>query len=183
MDPWIWTLIFLGLAVVFAVLEIFIASGGILAFVSIAVLLTSVVFAFMDNIVFGGLYTAGLIIGCPILLWYAFRWWPESTMGRRIMLNPEEDPALQPDAELEARKQLVGKRGVARSKMMLSGQIEIDGKRYGAISDSETVEPGEAVVVVSVDGVNILVRKVDDKEVVAEEKPAEEIDAVEDPFA
>jgi hypothetical protein len=82
-------------------------------------------------------------------------------MGHRILLQPEEDPALQPNTELIALKQLIGKQGVARSKMMLSGQIEIDGKRINAISESEPIETGDAIIVTIVDGINILVRKTD----------------------
>lgn len=178
MDPWVWTLICLALAFLFAFLEIFVTSGGILAFLSAVALIGSVVFAFLDNPVFGGSYMAGVIVGVPVLLWFAFKWWPHSPMGRRILLNPDDDPALAPNPELDALKKMIGKRGVAKSKMMLSGLIEVEGKRLNAISESETVEPGEEVVVVRVDGIGVLVRKAPMPIVAA----TETVDAVEDPF-
>lgn len=162
MDPWAWTAVFLGLAFLFAFLELFITSGGILAFLSAVSLLASVFFAFGSGPGFGGAYTLGVILGVPVLLWYLFRWWPRSRMGRQILLNPDDDPALAADGRLAALKKLVGKRGVVRSKMLLSGLVEIEGTRINAVSESEPLEPGEEIVVIRVDGIDILVRKASD---------------------
>jgi membrane-bound serine protease (ClpP class) len=161
MDFWFWALIFLGLSIFFAVLEIFVPSGGILAFLSATTLIAGIVLAFQCSPLFGGFYMLGVAVSIPVFLWFAFKIWPHTRMGRRILLQPEEDPALQPNTELIALKRLVGKQGIARSKMMLSGLIEIEGKRLNAISESEPLEPGDSIVVTSVDGINILVRKTD----------------------
>ncbi|MDR3196321.1 MAG: hypothetical protein LBU34_00505 [Planctomycetaceae bacterium] len=182
MDFWFWALIFLGLSVFFAVLEIFIPSGGILAFLSVTTLFAGIILAFQCSPVFGGIYMFGVAVSIPVFLWFAFKIWPQTMMGRRILLQPEEDPALQPDPELLTLKQLVGKQGVARSKMMLSGQIEIEGKRLNAISESESLESGDLVVVTSVDGINILVRKINAPVNVTTEKTEQE-STVDDPFA
>lgn len=186
MDPWFWTVIFFGLAALFAVLEFFITSGGILAFLSVAALVGSVVFAFLGNPYIGAGYVLGIAVGVPVLIWYLFKWWPDTAMGRQIMLDPETDPALQPDTELLARKELVGKRGVAKSKMMLSGLVEVEGKRLNAVSEMEPIEPGEEIVVVRVDGIDLLVRKALPMTAGdAEENPEieGEVEAIVDPFA
>ena len=183
MDPWLWTVIFFGLAILFAFLEFFVTSGGILAFLAVAALVGSVVFAFMGNPMAGAGYVGGVAVGVPVLLWFLFKWWPNTLMGRQIMLDPETDPALAPDEELLARKQLIGKHGVAKSKMVLSGLVEVEGKRLNAISETESVEPGEEIVVVRVDGIDVLVRKVPPVSVDAAAKSSDEVEAVEDPFA
>jgi membrane-bound serine protease (ClpP class) len=182
MDFWFWALIFLGLSLFFAVLEIFVPSGGILAFLSATTLLAGIVLAFQSNPLFGGLFMLGVAVSIPVFLWFAFKIFPNTIMGRRILLQPEEDPALQPNTELLALKQLVGKQGVARSKMMLSGQIEIDGKRINAISESEPIETGDSIIVTSVDGINILVRKTDTPVNVTIDKTEHE-PTIDDPFA
>ncbi len=42
--------------------------------------------------------------------------------------------------------------------MMLSGLIEVDGRRVNAVSETESMEPGDELIVVRVDGINVLVR-------------------------
>ena len=181
MDPWVWTLIFLLVALLFAVLEIFVPSGGVLIFMAVATLLGSVIFAFLSGPLFGSLYFFVIMIGVPVLLWYGLKWWPDTAVGRRILLNPEDDPALKPNVELENLKSLIGKHGIAKSKMMLSGLIEVEGRRLNALSESAIIETGDEVVVVSVDGINVIVRTAMGKTSVSLPPNAEPI--IEDPFA
>ncbi|MDR0870965.1 MAG: hypothetical protein LBN39_09250 [Planctomycetaceae bacterium] len=183
MPYYLWVIICLALSLAFAFLEIFIPSGGLLAFLSVSALLGSVVFAFLTNVLFGSGYLTAVIIAVPVFLWYAVQLFPRTFMGRKLLLNPEDDPALQPDLKLEALKQLIGKRGIAKSKMMLSGLIEIAGQRINAVSESETVEPGEEIAVVKIDGINVLVRKIP-ATVLTKEKAEEktQLEPMEDPF-
>ena len=182
MDSWVWTILFLAVAVCFAFAEIFVPSGGALAFMAVATLLVSVVFAFFSGPLFGTAYFAAVTVGVPVFLWYAFNWWPNTVIGRRILLNPEEDPALQPNVELERLKTLIGKRGIARSQMMLSGLIEVEGRRLNALSESVIIEQGSEIVVVSADGINVIVRPVTKKTVASDTVSPEVEPTVEDPF-
>jgi len=182
MDSWVWTILFLSVAICFVFAEIFVPSGGALAVMAVATLLVSVVFAFLSGPMFGTVYFVAVTIGVPVFLWYAFKWWPTTTLGRRILLNPEEDPALQPNVELERLKTLIGKRGVAKSKMMLSGLVEVEGKRLNAVSESVAIEQGNEIVVVSVDGINVIVRPAAKKTRVPS-PTVQETATVEDPFA
>jgi membrane protein implicated in regulation of membrane protease activity len=150
---------------------------------AVTTLLVSVVFAFLSSPMFGSLYFAVITVGVPIFLWHAFKWWPNTLVGRRILLNPEEDPALQPNVELQHLKALTGKHGIAKSKMMFSGQIEVEGRRLNALSESTVVEIGDEVVVVSVDGINVIVRPVPKKTSIPDLPPKETEPTVEDPFA
>jgi membrane-bound ClpP family serine protease len=159
MHPIVWTFLFLCLAFVVAVLEVFLPSGGLLAVLAIAFLVTSIVFSFQADVVFGSFYTLCVCLLVPIFLWAALRIWPNTWIGRRMLLTPEEDPALFPNEEQQTLKQLVGKHGMAKSKMLLGGLIEIEGKRYSAVSDAEPIEPGDVVNVLRIEGATIIVRK------------------------
>ena len=159
MYPILWTFLFLSLAFVVAVLEVFLPSGGFFAVLAIACLITSIVFSFQAEIVFGSLYTFCVCLLVPVFLWAALRMWPKTWIGRKILLAPEEDPALMPNEELQMLKQLVGKHGMAKSKMLLGGLIEIEGRRYSAVSDAEPIESGEVVIVLRIEGTSIIVRK------------------------
>jgi membrane-bound ClpP family serine protease len=175
----LWTFLFLGLAVIVAVLEMFIPSAGVFAVLAVAFLITSIVLSFQVDIVFGSFYTLCTCCFVPVFLWAALTIWPNTWIGRRILLVPEEDPALVPDEEQQMLKQLIGKQGLAKSKMLLGGLIEIEDKRYSAVSDAEPIEPGEVVSVIRIEGTSIIVRKsnVPKSVISAEDAP------LEDPFA
>jgi len=178
--PALWTFLFLGLAFVVAIAEVFLPSGGIFAVLAVALLITSIVFAFQVDVVFGSLYTFFVCLLVPIFLWAALRTWPKTWIGQQILLTPEEDPALVPNEELQAIKQLVGKHGMAKSKMLLGGLIEIEDCRYSAVSDAEPIESGDPVCVVRIEGTSIIVRKLNLTESAA---ATTEPPPFEDPFA
>ena len=178
--PALWTFLFLGLALIVAIAEVLLPSAGIFAVLAIALLITSIVFAFQVDVVFGSLYTLFVCLLVPVFLWAALRTWPQTWVGRQILLTPEEDPALVPNEELEALKQLIGKHGMAKSKMLLGGLIEIEGIRYSAVSDAEPIESGDPVCVIRIEGTSIIVRKLKLTENTA---VATEAVPLEDPFA
>ncbi|MCL2623358.1 MAG: NfeD family protein [Planctomycetaceae bacterium] len=158
MDNWVWAILLLIAAVGIGFLELFIPSGGVLAVVAVLALLGSLVFAFMQGMVFGLVLLLAVVVGLPFLIWYMLAIWQSTPIGRRILLDPAEDPALQPNEILERHKALLGKTGTAISLMMPSGMIEIDGERFDAVSAGMPIDAGKSVVVVNVDGINLTVR-------------------------
>ena len=180
MHPILWTSLFLCLAFVIAILEVFLPSGGIFGVLSVGLLITSIVFSFQVGIVFGSLYTFFVCLFVPVFLWYALRMWPKTWIGRQILLTPETDPALCPNENLLTLKQLVGKQGLAKSKMLLGGLIEIEGNRYSAVSDAEPIESGEPISIIRIEGTSIIVRKIS---VMASTASSTEGSPLEDPFA
>ena len=161
MDYWVWAILMLIAAVGLGFLELFIPSGGVLGVVAVLALLGSVVFAFMQGTVFGLGLLMVVVVGVPFLIWYMLEIWQATPIGRRILLDPAEDPALQPNEESERHKALLGKTGTAKSLMMPSGMIEIDGQRFDAVSAGMPIDPGTSVRVVQVDGINLTVRPAD----------------------
>ena len=55
-------------------------------------------------------------------------------------------------------KGLVGQVGHAKSKMLPSGMITIEGRTIDAMSEGMPIEPGEAVRVIEVRGTRVVVR-------------------------
>jgi len=160
MYPILWTFLFLCLAFIVAVLEVFLPSGGIFGVLAVGLLIASIVCAFQVGILFGSIYTFFVCLLVPIFIWYALCLWPKTWIGRQILLTPETDPALCPNEGLQALKQLVGKHGLAKSKMLLGGLIEIEGARHSAVSDAEPIDAGEPVSVIRLEGTSIIVRKI-----------------------
>ena len=180
MYPILWTFLFFCLAFIAAVLEMFIPSGSVFGILTLAFLIASIVFSFQISVLFGSLYTLFVCLLVPFFLWSALRIWPNTWIGRRILLAPEEDPALFLNNDQQMLKQLIGKQGIAKSKMLLGGLIEIEGCRYSAVSDAEPIELGDLVRVIRIEGSCIIVRKtyLTENTVLSAVPPP-----VEDPFA
>ena len=189
MDYWVWAILTLVAAVGIGFLELFIPSGGVLAVVAVLALLGSLVFAFLQGMVFGLGLLLIVVVGLPFLIGYMLAIWQSTPIGRRILLDPAEDPALQPSEELERHKALLGKTGTVKSLMMPSGMIEIDGERFDAVSAGMPIDPGTPIRVVHVDGINLTVQPANSaSKPVALPTPPEIADAsgntkIEDPFA
>lgn len=189
MEYLVWVVLLFAAALLLAFLEIFVPSGGILAFLAITSLIGSTVFAYLFDPIFGVVYTGILVVVLPLVLWKTAQLWPKTMVGKLILLDPEDDPALAPDTERAKLKALVGRTGIAKSRMMPAGTIEIDGHRFDALSDGMPIDPGAAVVVLRVDGINITVREttapVSDSDGAvspdSREQPREQ--TVDDPFA
>ena len=184
MSPWTWTIIFVFSGLLFAVLELFLPSGGLLAFFSLASFSAAVVFAFHQGMEFGLAFLGILLIGLPVLVWQLFMIWPHTPIGRRMLLEPDDDPALQNDPEKDALQTLLGKTGVAQSRMMPSGIVLLDGIKYDAVSEGEPIDPGISVIVIQANKLNIVVRAVPTPAapVLTPRRPVENTPVVPDPF-
>jgi len=158
MDNWVWAIFLLLVAVVLGFLELFIPSGGVLAVLAVLAILGSLVFAFMQSTIFGTALLVVIVVGLPFLIWYMLKIWQVTPIGRRMLLDPAEDPALAPDEVLEQHKTLLGKIGTAKSLMMPGGMIEVEGRSYDAVSEGMPIDPGTPIEVVHVDGINLTVR-------------------------
>jgi membrane-bound serine protease (ClpP class) len=77
------------------------------------------------------------------------------------MQPSSEDDVLPQDEEYRERNLLLGKFGVAKSKMLPSGAVVVDGRTYDAVSRGNPIEPGETVRVISVSGNRIVVAPAD----------------------
>lgn len=189
MEPWIWTVLLFVLAAGLGFLELFVPSGGGLAVLAVLSLVGSVIFGFMQNPIFGGLYLFLIVIGVPLLIREMLKIWPNTPIGKKLLLDPEQDPALDLEKEYEQYKKLLGENGVARSPMFPSGRIEIDGKNYDAISQGIPIDPGTPITVIHVEG-NVITVRPDTKtgsnpEQKTQKSAPSQDDAiqVEDPFA
>lgn len=164
MDPLVWSaaLLLLGLALV--MVEVFIPSGGVLGFLSISSLVASIILAFYHRgAEVGFLFLAITAVTVPTVLALAFRWWPHTPMGRRLLLEvPTSEEVLPDSPQRRTMRQLVGKIGTTKSLMMPSGAVLIDGQTIDALSEGVPIEAGQRVRVIEVRANRVLVRKADE---------------------
>jgi membrane-bound ClpP family serine protease len=164
MDPWVWAILLLVIGTGLAVLEVFFPSAGILGFLSAAAVLSAIIMGFYHTPLTGVIILAMAVGGLPAVIILAFQYWPQTAMGRRVMLMaPTSEEVLPDDPDRERLKGLVGRVGLAKTKMLLSGVIAIDGRNVDAVSEGMPVEVGQAVRVVQVRANRVVVRSVDEE--------------------
>ncbi len=158
-DPWAWAIVLLVLGLGLAVLEIFFPSGGILGFLTIASIVAAIILAFRSGPVAGMLILGSALIGLPVAIGVALKYWPNTSIGRRVIISvPETDEVLPTNPQRERLKALVGKIGKARSKMVPSGAIIVDGRTVDAVSEGSYIDVGQDVRVIEVRGNRVVVR-------------------------
>jgi len=190
MDYFIWALVLLALGLFFLVLEFFIPSGGMLGLLCALCLVGSVVLGFMSGSTRGATLLLGIMIVVPAMLFAAIHYWPETTIGKLILIpRPGHADEVLPDTTAyRGLQSLVGKRGVAKSLMLPGGIVQVEGQNYDAISEGSTIEAGQPILVVQISTQRLVVRH-DDRPFqpaqLVESKPAEApLPAeFEDPFA
>ncbi|SRR6056297_276978 len=151
----LYIILLLTLFVILFALEFFIPSGGVIGIIAVAVLIAAVVIAFMDSVQMG----LGVLIFAMLLVPTAFgvmiRVWPKTPMGK-TMLGP---PMVEQKRAIYA--EYLNQVGVAKSNLLPSGQIEVDGRRLDAVSTGVPIDRGTVVEIVSIDGNRIHVRPTD----------------------
>ena len=185
------------LAAVLLVLEIFVPSGGLISILAGIALIGSIIVAFAHGTAFGTLQVILSAILVPALLAMMVRWWPHSTMGRLILnIPPEGNQRLSDSGADESLSLLVGRIGKAKSKMLPSGAIRIDGRTFDAVTRGVAIAAGEYVEVIEVKGTRIVVVPADEEQARADQgsqppdenrlaRPVEELipDPFDDPLA
>jgi len=160
MDPLFWSVMLLVLGLVLVCAEVFVPSGGILGFLSIVSFLSGILLAFYHRGAEAGLlFLVVTGVAIPAALSVAFRYWPKTPMGRRLLLEvPTAEEVLPDSPQRQWLKQLVGKQGVAKSVMMPSGAVQIEGHTIDALSEGIPIEAGDRIVVIEVRGTRVVVR-------------------------
>lgn len=143
---------------VLVVLEVFIPSGGIISVLAAVAFIASILIAFQQNPehpAIGLAFTAAAVVLVPTVLALAFKYWPKTRMGKAFLGELPSEEEVAPE---DPRRALVGRVGVARSKMLPSGAVEIDGQMVDAVTQGQAIEPGMYVKVVEVRANRVIVR-------------------------
>lgn len=160
---WALVLVALGLAVI--VLELFVPSAGLLGIIATILLISGVTAAFLHSVEAGAALLILLVLFLPIVFVGFVKIWPNTPIGRRILLGRMRQEEVVPQGEFyDGLKRLIGERGVAKTKMLPSGIILIGEKTYDAVSDGFAIEPGQKVKVTAVRTNRIFVQPYDPQE-------------------
>jgi membrane-bound ClpP family serine protease len=154
---WAILLLLIGLSLV--VLEVFIPSGGIIGILSAVAMIAALVMAFQESSTTGPMvgfvFAAVTVFAVPTLIAVAFKFWPRTPMGKAFLGDLPTDADVLPE---DPRRALLGRVGVARTKMLPSGAVEVDGQMIDAVTQGQAIEPGTYVVVIEVRANRVVVR-------------------------
>jgi membrane-bound serine protease (ClpP class) len=96
-----------------------------------------------------------------VFSFFSFRFFARRGALRHIILSEEERVELGYTAPLN-QQNLVGLEGVALTTLRPSGAAEIEGRRIDVVSDGAFIPIGEKLVVDRVEGVRVIVRKINE---------------------
>ncbi len=175
-DPLFWSVLLLVIGLVLILLELFVPSGGIIGVLAAAAVVGSMIVAFTGGPRLGAIMMLAAAVGVPLVLAVAIRWWPSTPLGRMILIqrSGRGDDVLPDDESYRNLKKMVGKRGKAKSMMLPSGVVSIEGRTYDAVSEGMAIDPGQPIRVVAIRTNRIVVRPVDAQEPQPQTAEAEE---------
>lgn len=150
------SLILLSCGVLVIVVEMFVPSAGILGIVAATFLILGVVVAFFKSLFFGLSVLTCTSLAMPLLFWVLVKVWPLTPLGKAILMNDSIE--VLPESTTET---LVGQVGKAKTKMLPSGTVVIDGKAHDAVSEGFAINPGDVVRVISARGNRVYVEPYD----------------------
>jgi membrane-bound serine protease (ClpP class) len=155
-------IVILLLAGVFLVfLETLIPSGGMLSVLAAAALVAGVVLGFMRSGTTGCLVLIIVLVCVPMFVLIGLKVLPRTLVGRKMLLtSPSRDSAGsrgKAGVSGEDYDHLLGKTGITVAPLRPSGIAEIDGKRYSVAAEGEMIERGCEIIVIKVEGNNIVV--------------------------
>src|SRR5690606_24875432 len=114
------------------VLEVLLPSGGVLSILSAAAFVAGIIIAFRTGgATTGFTFITVVLVLAPTVMALAFRYLPYTPIGKALLGEAPKDEDVLPS---DPRRLLIGKVGVARTKMLPSGSIEIDGQMIDAVA-------------------------------------------------
>lgn len=160
MDYFTWALILLAFGMFCLVLEFFVPSSGMLGVLCALSLIGAIVLGFMSGTTTGAALLLGIMMVVPAILFAAIHYWPETSIGKMILNEPPShaDEVLPETHSYRGLRDLIGKRGTAKSLMLPGGIVQIEGKNYDAISEGTPIESGQRVLVVQISTQRLVVR-------------------------
>ena len=153
-----WVLILFVFGIALLLVEAFIPGFGVFGIAGLVSTLVSIVLAAV-SVKTGMVMLLISVVLAGVFSVLTFRFFARRGALRHIILSDEERADLGYVAPLN-QKNLVGKKGVAVTALRPSGTAMIDGRRIDVVSDGAFIPSGEALIVDRVEGVRVVVLRI-----------------------
>lgn len=174
-------------------LDFFLPTGGVLSCLAAIAIVAAIILGFFEGTVLGLVLLVSTALLLPALFGLAIKYWPQTPLGRLILIQRPRSEDVLPEPIRDHRLQLlIGKHGTAKCVMLPGGAVSVDGKTYDAVSEGMPVENRQLIEVVAVRNNRLVVRPVqrpplveetDEDDVLARPADSVGIDALDEPLA
>lgn len=146
----------------FLAAELVLFTHGVLAMIGLSGLIVGTVFVYGNDPVLGLVTLAGLFLAVPILGRMLLLYWPQSPIGRRMILEAPIDTNVMHTAAMQELELLRGRYGKTLSTLRPAGTTDFDGRRVDTLSDGTMIEAGRWVRCIEVREGKVIVREMQD---------------------
>ncbi len=167
-----WEIIALFLGIGLLMAEIFIIPGfGVAGVAGIVLTVSSLVLIMLNNdnfnfeyvplhnLLMASLATLGGLSGGVLLLFFGSARLSNSKAFRRMALTDTQSSSKGYSVNTQENS-FLGKRGIAHTILRPSGKVEIEHQIYDAFTQGDFIEKGEAIEVISTEGVTLKVKRI-----------------------
>jgi membrane-bound ClpP family serine protease len=159
MDPLFWSLILIAIGFCVVILELFVPSAGMLGILAATLIIAGISLAFVAGFKTGAIVLGVTVLFLPALLAAMIKIWPSTPIGKRILLKNLRPEDVLPESQ--HAPELVGQLGIAKTKMLPSGIIVVNGRKLDAVSDGLPIDTGEPIKITAIRGNHIYVEPYD----------------------
>jgi membrane-bound ClpP family serine protease len=168
MNNLVYSLFALVLFYIVLVAEFLLPTGGLLGAMAVAALITSVVLAFKSSTAAGICVSCFIAITSPFFIMFLIRIWPNTPVGKR-MLNLKRGQTTQTPSKTTSGgtplDQLIGQTGTAKTNLLPSGLVLINGEKIDAVSTGMPIDAGTQILVVKLETGHVQVRELTTEEI------------------
>ena len=160
MDIWVSILLLaIGFAAIF--LELFVPAGGLVGLGGVVSMVVAIVLAFVHHgSTEGTLLLIAAMIGTPITLVIAFKIFPHTWVGKRLILKQSEvSEEGFTSSSVDQYTAILGKEGLTISMLRPSGMVRVGDSKYSVVTEGDLIEENTRVKVIAVEGNRIVVRR------------------------
>jgi len=170
----LWAIMLIGLAIILFILEVFIPSGGIIGLIAALSLVGGVIVLFWINTTLGLVSALVCIIAIPFAIAAMMKLWPNTPLFRALVLkgagDENDEGSETTDGQLSNSNSAgdksaanshgikVGDEGMSETSLRPVGMCRLNSRREECIADGQMIEPGKAIRVTHVDGMQVKVR-------------------------
>jgi membrane-bound serine protease (ClpP class) len=167
-----WEIIALFLGIGLLMAEIFIIPGfGVAGVAGIVLTVSSLVLIMLNNdnfnfeyvplhnLLMASLATLGGLSGGVLLLFFGSAKLSNSKAFRRMALTDTQSSSKGYSVNTQENS-FLGKRGIAHTILRPSGKVEIEHQIYDAFTQGDFIEKGEAIEVISTEGLTLKVKRI-----------------------